>query len=61
MQFTNVKEARRYFNQEIKPFVIERYGKNDTVALDEEWNNWTDMLHKSRMISKKAYDTWTRN
>jgi len=59
-QFTNVKEARKYFNAEIKPLVVAKYGSRDTCALDEEWNRWTDVLRNDRLISKHAYDTWTR-
>lgn len=57
---TNVRDARRIFNEEVKPLVIEQYGKDDRPALEEAWNDWTDMLYKDGVISAKAYQNWTR-
>ena len=33
--------------------------RGDSVARSEAWNNYTDSLRKDRLISKKAYETWT--
>ena len=30
----------------------------DTIARNEAWNNWTDILCKDRQITPKQYDTW---
>jgi len=60
-RITSQREARKIFNEEVKPAVVAHYGKNDRPALDEAWNNWTDMLCKEGRISSRAYDTWTRN
>jgi hypothetical protein len=59
-RITSQREARRIFRDDVKPYVVERYGPRDTVALDEAWNEWTDQLHKERRISARAYDRWTR-
>lgn len=61
MRITTQREARRIFNEEIRPYVIARYGPRDRPALDEAWNDWTDSLHKDRVISARAYDRWTRS
>jgi hypothetical protein len=31
---------------------------SDTVALAEEWNNYTDYLCKTGDITSKQYETW---
>jgi len=51
---------RRVFNDEIAPSVIAHYGKDDRVALNEEFNNWTDMLCKDGEISDYLYENVTR-
>lgn len=56
----NLREARKYFNQNIKPEVEKQYGKHDLPALEEAFNNWTDMLHRDGEITDKQYRTWTR-
>lgn len=51
---------REAFNDEIAPAVIEQYGSDDTVALDEAFNNWTDWLCKDGEISEYLYENITR-
>lgn len=60
-RITSQRAARAEFVAEVKPYVVARYGADDRVALDEAWNDWTDMLCKDGCISERAYDTWTRN
>ncbi len=52
------KEAESYFREHILPAVIAKYGKNDSVAIREEWSIYTDSLCKSRQITMKQYETW---
>lgn len=54
----NKREADKIFNSEVKPSVIEQYGKHDKIALITAWNDWTDMLCKDGEITQKQYDTW---
>ena len=60
-RITSQKECRRIFNAEVKPAIVAQYGRDDRVALDEAWNDWTDMLCKDRVITESAYNNWTRN
>ena len=53
------QEALRLFRQEIAPLVREKYGRNDIVAMREEWNNYTDALCKDGEITLKQYESWT--
>lgn len=32
--------------------------RGDSVARNEEWNNFTDVLRTDKLISEKAYNTW---
>ena len=49
------RQAIAEFRDMYKPSVP----KNDRSALNEAWNNYTDMLCKTHMINLKQYDTWT--
>lgn len=53
------KEALKYFKENILPEVIKQYGKDDKIAICEEWNNYTDALCKSVKITHKQYHNWT--
>ena len=55
-----LREARKYFNEYLKPNVITLYGKNDTPALNEAFNDWVDSLCKSGEITERQYNTWSR-
>lgn len=52
------KEAVEEFKRDILPHVIERYGKNDKPACREAWNNYTDALCKSGLITQYQYNSW---
>jgi hypothetical protein len=54
----NKREALEEFRKNILPCVVQKYGKDDVVAIREAWNNWTDSLYKSRQITHKQYETW---
>lgn len=58
--FTNVKDARKYFNAEIKPLVEAKYGKGDIPALDQAFNDWIDSLHKDGAVPDRSMG-WCRN
>ena len=52
------RQALAEFRQFYAPEVRKRYGRGDTIAMREEWNNYTDMLCKDRRITSKQYDSW---
>lgn len=51
------KEVMDWFKEAIK--VDKEYYENDKPALREAWNNYTDHLCKSGVITLKQYETWT--
>lgn len=51
-----LREARKMFRDEIAVNIP----KNDTAALNEAFNNWTDSLAKNGEITERQYNTWTR-
>jgi peptidoglycan hydrolase-like protein with peptidoglycan-binding domain len=51
-------EAVQEFKEEVLPYVVAQYGKDDRPAIREAWNDWTDMLQKDGRISMKQYETW---
>lgn len=56
------EEAVEQYRSEILPAVkaeFEKDGVPDYPARAEAWNNFTDGLHKSRVITRSQYDTWT--
>lgn len=46
-----------YFETQIMPSVIERYGADDTIALIEAWFQLTDSLFKNGVIDQQLADT----
>lgn len=52
------QEARDLFEQEVAPLVRQKYGWDDTIALAEEWNNWTDALCTDGEITSDQYNDW---
>lgn len=47
------------FDDEIAPLVIEQYGENDTVAMNQAFNDWSDMLCKDGEIHEEQYNTYS--
>ena len=41
------------------PGIFMKYGHKDVSALNEVWNEFTDGLCKSVIITQHQYDTWT--
>ena len=58
MKNLNEYELSAIFDEEVYPFVVEQYSENDTVALNEAFNNWTDTLCKDDVISDEQYNTF---
>ena len=53
------EQAILEFRKFILPQTIAKYGTNDSVAIREDWNNWTDALYKEGRITRKNVDNWT--
>lgn len=52
------QELSDRFDAEVLPHVIEQYGEDDSVAISEEFNNWTDMLCKDHEIHEEQYNNY---
>lgn len=59
MNSYNMKKntALSQFREFIEPGVVKWFG-NDRIALWEAWNDWTDSLCKSGLITQRQYETW---
>ena len=56
------QDAVNEFTNLILPVIqrtFEQDGEPDYPARCEEWNNWTDSLCKSRIISDWQYENWS--
>jgi hypothetical protein len=51
-------DATMFFRKHILPGVIRQHGKDDSSAIREAWNNFTDSLKKEGRISAQQYETW---
>ena len=49
----------KLFDEEVLPSVVEQYGEDDTIAIREAFNDWTDMLCKDGEIHSEQYDAYT--
>lgn len=46
------------FDEEIAPMVIEEYGEDDTDAMNQAFNDWTDGLCRDGTIHEEQYNTY---
>lgn len=54
----SVDELSERFDAEIAPSVIEQYGEDDTVAMSEAFNNWSDALCKDGDLHQSQYNDY---
>ncbi len=57
----NKRQVLELFKSEVLPFIRNQYETDrriDYPARREAWNNFTDSLHKDRLISNFAYNNW---
>lgn len=54
-KYLNKKEALSQFREEILP----NLPKDDKPCIQEQWNNYTDILHKEGKISEYQYNNWS--
>lgn len=52
------QELSDRFDLEVLPHVIEQYGEDDSVAINEAFNDWTDGLCKDGEIHESQYNSY---
>lgn len=52
------EDLSEMFDEAIAPDIIKEYGENDKPAMNEGFNDWTDMLCKDREIHPIQYDQY---
>lgn len=52
------EDLSEIFDEVITPDIIKKYGENDKPAMNEGFNNWTDMLCKDGEIHPIQYDQY---
>lgn len=52
-------ELSARFDDEISLFVIKQYGEDDTDAIKQAFNDWTDMLCKDGEIHEEQYNDYS--
>lgn len=55
MDNLTLQQAFDSWEQGIKPLIVEQYGEDDTPALSESWNNYTDELCKDGQLTELQY------
>lgn len=48
-------ELSKRFDDEVLPSVIETYGEDDSIAIREAFNDWTDALTKDGELHPEQY------
>ena len=51
-------ELSKRFDEEVLPGVLEQYSESDSVAINEAFNDWTDMLCKDGEIHEAQYNSY---
>jgi hypothetical protein len=51
-------ELSKRFDEEILPLVLETYGEDDSVAINQAFNDWSDSLCKDGEIHPAQYDAY---
>lgn len=46
------------FDENVLPYILETYGEDDTVAISEAFNNWSDSLCKDGEIHPLQYSEY---
>lgn len=55
MSYITIGQAYEQFKECVLPFVFETYGKDDTIATEQEWSNYTDSLCNDGEITQTQY------
>lgn len=53
------EELSKKFDEEVAPLVIEQYGENDSDAMNQSFNDWSDSLCKDGEIHEAQYNEYT--
>lgn len=51
-------ELSEIFEEQILPSIIEMLGEDDEIAINEGFNNWSDMLCKNGEIHPEQYNNY---
>ncbi len=52
------EELSKRFDEEVASYVVEKYGEDDSVAMNEAFNDWSDMLCKEGEIHEEQYNNY---
>lgn len=53
------KDALQEFREHVLPGVVKQYGRDDKIAIQQAWCDYTDSLAKDGRITRKQDHTWT--
>lgn len=57
-QIASEDELSKRFDEEILPLMLETYSEDDSIAISEAFNDWTDSLCKDGEIHPAQYDSY---
>jgi len=57
-QIASEDELSKLFDEEILPLVVESYGEDDSVAISQAFNDWSDSLCKDGELHPEQYDKY---
>lgn len=52
------EELSERFDSDILPLVIEQYGEDDTIAISQAFNDWSDSLCKDGELHPSQYNQY---
>lgn len=52
------RELSELFDEEVAPYVVQQYGADDIDAMNESFNNWSDMMCKDGDIHELQYNNY---
>lgn len=57
-EIASEEELSEMFDRDILPDVIAHYGEDDQPAINEAFNDWTDMLCKDGVLHPEQYNRY---
>ena len=52
------EELSERFDEDVLPQVIAQYGEDDSIAIREAFNDWSDALHKDGELHESQYNEY---
>lgn len=59
MPYQDEESVSQDFDENVLPLVIEQYGEDDTIAISQAFNDWTDSLCKDDLLHSSQYNSYT--